>query len=374
MKFSAFLTVLSLTGLGFSGTALAEYGPNYVGDQIEYRAKYEDTFVFLARDYNLGYVEMRAANPGVDPWIPGAGTKLILPARHILPDAPREGIVVNLPEMRLYHYVNGDGPPDTYPLGVGREGLDTPLGSTKVMRKTEGPYWYPNERMRREKPELKAVVPPGPDNPMGTHAMYLGWPQYTIHGTDRPFGIGRRISSGCIRLYPEGVIDLYNKTPVGTKVTVVDQPIKVAWIGDELFIEAHAGIEQSIEMEETGQVVAPKLSEADMARIIKVAGPYKDRLRWAAVRTAVKERRGYPVAIARRPGVEVDADTVSMNEPANKAEQKKQEAAEKAALKQEAKAALQEIYSVPEAQGPSSAGAKAVRVSHDAEDSYRFNQ
>jgi L,D-transpeptidase ErfK/SrfK len=373
MKFPVLLTVLTAFSLGGAHSALAEYKENYVGDQIEYRAKYEDTFVFLARDYNLGYVEMRAANPGVDPWIPGKGKKLILPIRSLLPDAPREGIVVNLPEMRLYHYM-GDGPPETYPLGVGREGLDTPVGSTKVIRKTEGPYWYPNERMRREKPELKAVVPPGPDNPMGTHAMYLGWPQYTIHGTDRPFGIGRRISSGCIRLYPEGIIDLYNKTPVGTKVTVVDQPIKVAWIGDELFIEAHAGIEQSIEMEETGQVVAPKLSEADMARIIKVAGPYKDRLRWPAIRTAVKERRGYPISIARRPGVEVSADQVSALEPANKAEQKKQAAAEKAALKQEAKAALDEIYSVPDAQGPSGSAAQPASYSSDAEDSYRLNQ
>jgi L,D-transpeptidase ErfK/SrfK len=372
MRFPVLLTVLTAFTFGATASAMAEYKENYVGDMIEYRAKYEDTFVFLARDYNLGYVEMRAANPGVDPWIPGKGKKLILPTRHLLPDAPREGIVVNLPEMRLYNYVNGDAPPDTYPLGVGREGLDTPLGSTKVMRKTEGPFWYPNERMRREKPELKAVVPPGPDNPMGTHAMYLGWPQYTIHGTDRPFGIGRRISSGCIRLYPEGIIDLYSKTPVGTKVTVVDQPIKVAWIGDELFIEAHPGIEQSIEMEETGQVVAPKLSEADMARIIKVAGPYKDRLRWAAIRTAVKERRGYPVEIARAPGVEVDPATVSQA-PVGKAEAKKQAAAEKAVLKQEAKAALQEIYSVPDAQGPSGAGTQRASY-NDAEDVYRYNQ
>jgi L,D-transpeptidase ErfK/SrfK len=305
-----FLLILAavLTVIGVPA-AWAAYDKPYVGDMINYRATYEDTFVYIARDYKLGYVEMRAANPGVDPWIPGSGTRLVLPTRHLLPDAPHKGLVMNLPEMRMYYYRDVNEPPVTYPIGIGREGLDTPLGVTTVVRKTAGPTWTPTPRMRREDPKLPPVVPPGPDNPMGTHALYLGFPQVAIHGTNRAFGIGRRISSGCIRLYPEDIISLYNMVPVGTQVYVVNQPIKLAWIDDKLFMEAHPEVENAIALEETGTMPAPKLTQADMERIIKAAGPYKDRLHWATIRTAVKERRGYPVAIARRSGnVAMDAE------------------------------------------------------------------
>lgn len=322
--------------------AHAAYDLPYMGEMKEIRAKYEDTFVYLARDYGLGFVEMRAANPALDPWIPGEGAKIILPTQFILPDAPHKGIVINLPEMRMFAYINGDAPPTTYPIGIGREGLDTPLGVTKVVRKAEGPTWTPTARMRREKPELPPVMPPGPENPMGTHALYLGFPLVAIHGTNRAFGIGRRISSGCIRLYPEDIIDLYNTIPVGTQVTVVNQPIKLAWIGDELFIEAHPEIDQAIKMEESGEIVSAKLSNADMERIIRAAGPFKDRLRWPEIRKAVKERRGYPISIARRPGVEVSHEIVDAE--GKPVPPHKVKAAEKQMIKQEAAQALEVMY------------------------------
>lgn len=287
--------------------AHADYTLDYVGELIEYRTNYEDTFVHLARDYELGYVEMRSANPDVDPWLPGRDTKLILPTQHLLPNAPRQGIVINLPEMRLYAYVNGNKAPVTFPIGIGREGLGTPVGSTKVVRKKEGPSWRPTERMRKEKPELPVVVEPGPENPLGTHAIYLGWPTYAIHGTNRPFGIGRRVSSGCIRMYPRNIIALYDYIPVGTPVTVVDQPVKVGWIGDELFLEATVPVDLAIEMEETGRVKAPQLTEDELAMITKAAGEHKDRLNWPLIRKAVSERAGYPVAIARRPSITTGA-------------------------------------------------------------------
>ena len=282
------------------GQALAAYDKPYIGETIEYTATHEDTFVHIARDYNLGFTEMRAANPYVDPWLPGKGTDLILPARHLLPDADYEGIVINLPEMRLYAFVNGDEAPTTFPIGVGREGLNTPEGKTTVVRKKEGPTWTPTPRMRREDPTLDPYYPPGPDNPLGTHAIYLGWPTYAIHGTNKPFGIGRRISSGCIRMYPENITKLYDMIPVGTKVQVVNQPIKLAWIDDRLYLEAHPEMEQAIQMEEYGVVSSPKLSEEDLKRIIKVAGASEEKLRWPAIRMAIKERKGYPVEIARR--------------------------------------------------------------------------
>lgn len=289
--------------------AHAGYDKPYIGEQVVYRTAYEDTFVHLARDYNLGFVEMRAANPDVDPWLPGKNTKLILPLRHILPDAGNDGIVINLPEMRLYAFVNGDNAPTTYPIGVGRDGLDTPEGTTTITRKKAGPTWTPTPRMRKEDPELKPFYPPGPENPLGTHALYLGWPTYALHGTNRPFGIGRRISSGCIRLYPESIERLFDVVPVGTKVQVVNQPIKLAWIDDELFIEAHPELEQALQMEEVGIVSSPKLSEDDLKRIIKAAGAFEERLDWKVIRRAVNERKGYPIKIAARPkNVDQSAD------------------------------------------------------------------
>lgn len=336
---SSWLIVFSF----LSFPAHAAYDKPYVGDMVEYRADYEDTFVYLARDYKLGYVEMRAANPGVDPWIPGDGKRITLPTRHILPDAPRKGLVINLPEMRLYYYKDQNEPPVTFPIGIGREGLETPTGVTTVVRKTEGPIWRPTERMRREKPELPEFEPPGPNNPMGTHALYLGFPLVAIHGTNRAFGIGRRISSGCIRLYPEDIISLYNMVPVGTRVNVVNQPIKLAWIGDELFMEAHPEMENAIMLEETGTMPAPKLTQADMERIIRAAGAYKDNLRWAAVRAAVRERRGYPVSIARRSGPPPAEEM--RNEEADSMAAQEREARRK--LKDEAAQALKAVSGAP---------------------------
>lgn len=300
------------------GSQAKAYDLPYIGEMDDYKTQYEDTFVHLARDFNLGFVELRAANPFVDPWLPGAGTKLTLPSRHILPDAPREGIVINLADMRLYAYFDKNQPPFSTPVGVGREGLNTPMGTTTIVRKTEGPIWRPTERMRKEDPKLPAVVYPGDENPMGTHALYLGWPQYAIHGTNKPFGIGRRSSSGCLRLYPEAITRVYDMFPVGTKVTVVNQPIKTAWIGDELFLEASPTVEQSVQMEEMGEVPEQKLSNEEMQMIIKAAGAYKDRLRWPTIRKAIKERNSYPVAIARRPSVTVQGDQLVEGDDAAK--------------------------------------------------------
>lgn len=293
------LTFSVVFGLFCSGSAIAGYEKNYIGEMERYTAVYEDTLVHLARKHKLGFVEMRAANPKLDPWIPGDGAKVILPKRHLLPDAPREGIVINLPEMRVYAYLNGDEAPYSYPLGIGREGLETPLGETKVVRKKAGPTWRPTARMLKEDPELDPVVPPGPDNPLGTHAIYLGWPTYLIHGTHRPYGIGRRVSSGCIRLYPEDIKVFFEQVPVGTRVNVIDQPIKVSWIDNELYLEAHPDVGQVMKMEESGKVGHHNLNDKDTELIVDRAGKYQERLNWPRIRMALRERKGYPVRIAR---------------------------------------------------------------------------
>lgn len=313
MRFKASLTFSMLCFLSLAVTStpsFAEYQGNHVGEMETYTAVYEDTLVHLARKHDLGFVEVRAANPDLDPWIPGKGAKVILPKQHLLPDAKREGIVINLPEMRVYAYLNGDEAPYTYPIGVGREGLETPTGETSIVRKKDGPTWRPTARMRREDPELPASVPPGADNPLGTHALYFGWPTYLMHGTNRPFGIGRRVSSGCIRMYPEDIKVFFEQVPVGTKVTVIDQPIKVGWIGNELYLEAHPDLEQAIKMEEVGAVEHQTFRDEDMEEIMDKAGMYHDRLSWPRIRTALRERTGYPVRIARY----FDEDTGSDND------------------------------------------------------------
>jgi L,D-transpeptidase ErfK/SrfK len=295
-----------------------QYKESYVGDLTTHRTVYEDTLVNIARDNSLGFIELRAANPGIDPWLPGAGVRLTLPTMHLLPDAPKEGVVINLPEMRIYAYVNGADAPITHPIGVGREGLSTPEGVTSVTRKTIGPTWRPTARMRSEDPSLPEYIGPGTANPMGTHALYLGWPAYAIHGTNKPFGIGRRVSSGCIRLYPEDIVRFYDMIDVGTKVRVVDQPIKAAWVEGKLYLEAHTSMTQADQMEQEGSVPDYEITDADMDIIIKAAGDHHDLVNWRAVRQIIRERRGVPFVIAARIIAENDVENVTGQEPPQK--------------------------------------------------------
>lgn len=289
------------------------YDRDYVGEMQTYTARYEDTMVQIARAFNVGFVELRAANPYLDPWMPGEGKKIIIPSMHLLPRAPHNGLVVNLAEMRLYSFLK-PGQVKTFPLGIGAEGLSTPSGTTTIVRKVVGPTWRPTPRMHKIHPELPAVVGPGPDNPMGTNAMYLGWPQYAIHGTDKPFSIGRRASSGCMRMYPENITELYAMTPVGTNVTVVNQPVMLAWVGDKLYMEAHPTTEQADKMEIDGGLPGYVFTEEDMGSIVAAAGEYADKLNWPLIRQVVRERRGYPVEIYRKGNAApVKADMVSVD-------------------------------------------------------------
>lgn len=281
-----------------SGEARTKFNDTYIGQMQEMTASYEDTLVHIGREYGVGFVEMRAANPTLDPWIPGAGAHIVIPTMNILPDAPHEGVVINLAEMRLYYYKSPYEAPLTFPIGIGRDGLRTPMGTTSIVRKKDGPTWTPTPRMRSEDPTLPVSVPPGPENPMGTHALYLGFPTIAIHGTNKPYGIGRRVSSGCIRMFPEDITQMFDMAPVGTKVTVVDQPIKSAWIGDSLYLEVHPTQEQATLMEREGAIPDYQLSEKDLAYIMRVAGPSVKTLDWQKIRKVVKERKGYPIKIA----------------------------------------------------------------------------
>jgi L,D-transpeptidase ErfK/SrfK len=206
----------------------------------------EDTLPDIARRFNLGYEEISRANPGVDPWVPGEGREIVLPTQFVLPAAPREGLVINLAQLRVFYFPKvKDGEPQTvvtHPIGIGKVGWQTPEGTTKVTGKRTNPTWFPPASVRKEHREagdpLPSKVPPGPDNPLGAHMMTLGWPSYLIHGTNKPYGVGLRSSHGCIRFYPEDIAELYDRIPVGTKVTVVNQPFVFGWQGDTLYAQA----------------------------------------------------------------------------------------------------------------------------------------
>lgn len=238
---------------GVSEYVLPGNGDNVIGAVTTAIAEHEDTLLDVGRRYGVGYEEIIAANPGVDPWLPGDGTEILIPTRFILPDAPREGIVVNLPEHRLYYF-----PPAkagerrivrTYPISTGKMDWKTPLGTTRIVSKQERPNWYPPasvlaEHEARGDP-LPKVVPPGPDNPLGEHAMRLGIPggAYLIHGTNRPAGVGMQVTHGCIRLFPEDIAELFGFVPVNTRVNLIDQTTKVGWQRGTLYVERHAPLE-----------------------------------------------------------------------------------------------------------------------------------
>ncbi|MEO0972983.1 MAG: L,D-transpeptidase family protein [Pseudomonadota bacterium] len=246
-----------LFGLWLGAVHAAEYelpptGDGVIGQMQTHVAAHEDTFVSIARTYDVGYRELVLANPDVDPWLPGENTEVRVPTRFVLPDAPRRGIVLNVPEMRLYFYPEAtSGEVEkvmTFPVSVGRQDWSTPYGRTKVTAKQRNPAWYPPKSIREEHEAdgrpLASVVPPGPDNPLGAHALRLGLPGYLIHGTNRPAGVGMRVTHGCVRMFPADIEELFGLVPVGTAVRIVNQPFKMGWDGASLFLEVHPPLEE----------------------------------------------------------------------------------------------------------------------------------
>jgi L,D-transpeptidase ErfK/SrfK len=292
---AAWATPTGTTGKAVAALAPLHETPGHTTDPawigVDTRnTRHEDTLLDLAVEHDLGFIELAMANPGVDPWLPGEGTAIVLPKMHLPPDAPHRGIVLNLPEQRLYHYEKGRLL-RSYPVGIGRDGHATPTGSTTIVRKQANPTWYPTASARQDDPTLPAAVPPGPDNPLGNRAMYLGWSNYLIHGTNKEFGIGRRASRGCIRMYSDDAAALYDRVSNGTPVTVVNQPIKIGWLDKELYIEASPTISQVRQWEENGKF--DPAAAGDVRRLVlHNAGAEAGRIDWAAVDRAVHKRRG----------------------------------------------------------------------------------
>ena len=226
-------------------------GYDVIGAIGSVTARHEDTLVDIARRHGLGYQDIVRANPDVHVWVPGEGTEVILPTRFVLPPGPREGVILNLAEYRMYYFPKPkEGEPAyvlTYPISIGRMDWETPLGMTQVVSKARDPAWYPPQSVREEHAAdgdpLPGVVPPGPDNPLGSRAMRLGLPGYLIHGTNRPAGVGMRVTHGCIRMFPEDIEFLFEQVDVRTSVRIINSPVKLGWEGDRLVLEVHPVLE-----------------------------------------------------------------------------------------------------------------------------------
>jgi L,D-transpeptidase ErfK/SrfK len=301
-------TVVAATVLLVAAAASgAEYllptnGDNVIGSNTTELAAHEDTLFDVARRNGVGYEEILAANPGVDPWLPGEGTEILIPSRFIIPAAPREGVVVNLPEHRMYYFPPAkNGAPRvvrTYPISTAKMDWNTPMGVTKIVTKEKRPNWYPPESVRKEHEErgdpLPKVVPPGPDNPLGEYKMRLGIPggAYLIHGTNKPAGVGMQVTHGCIRMYPEDVEELFGLVSINTKVNLIDQTTKVGWQRGTLYVERHAPLE--------GTDNPGHSDPAEMADLINTAvSGHNVAVDWAGAERAFQQATGVPVPLSR---------------------------------------------------------------------------
>ncbi len=296
-------------------------GDSLIGDDPEKpfftKARQEDTLLDIARRFNLGQNEIVLLNPDVDRWLPGEGTKVQINNSRILPDSPKNGMTLNLPEYRLYYYHTapeyGLSLVATYPVSIGRQDWNTPLGKTKVIAKTKDPQWRPPESVKKEHAArgdiLPDVVPAGPDNPLGQYAMRLGIPGYLIHGTNKPYGVGMRVSHGCVRMYPEDIENMFPDIKIKTPVYIVNQPIKVGWLNDTLYIEVHPPLEDEHQnYEELLESALNLIEKANDNQIPVVNG--------AALKKVLTEHTGIPTAIYTRP----------QNETANENDTKKPDA------------------------------------------------
>lgn len=263
------------------------------------RALQDDTLLDIARRFDIGQEEIVLANPDVDRWLPREGTEVVIPSRYILPRAERSGMILNVPEMRLYYFppvaTGQQGLVQTYPVSIGRMDWATPIGLTKVLSKSENPSWRPPKSIREEAEAsgepLPEIIPAGPDNPLGNYALRLDRSGYLIHGTNKPFGVGMRVTHGCVRMYPEDIEKLFPEVPVGTAVQIVDQPVKIGWLFDTLFIEVHPPLEEK--QQEPSVLVKTAINLIDAA-----SQQQPLVLDSQALKQALEKQDGIPTAVA----------------------------------------------------------------------------
>ena len=309
------LTFFLCATLGFS--AVYELPPlenNIIGSIKTIKAEHKDTLLDIARRHGLGYEDIVKANPNLDIWIPGKDSDVLLPTKYILPNVRREGLVLNLAEYRMYYFPvpkkNEKPIVITYPISIGRMDWETPLGETRITAKAKNPSWYPPESIRAEHEAegdfLPRIVPPGPDNPLGEYAMRLDIPGYLIHGTNRPAGVGMRVTHGCIRMYPEDIFFLYNELKVGTPVRIINEPIKLGWDERKLFLEVHSSLDSKREVNKSFLYENDNLPKKHNLTILteKIIAVTKesnrDAIDWQMAETILMDPRGIPVIIGSK--------------------------------------------------------------------------
>jgi len=260
-------------------------------------AKYEDTLLDIARQFDLGQNEILLANPGVDRWLPGEKARVRIPNKRLLPATPHQGLVLNLPEYRLYYYPKQKLPSRiviSHPISIGRIDWDTPLGKTRIIEKKKNPTWTPPKSIKKEHAEqgeiLPDVFPAGPDNPLGLFALRLAVPGYLIHSTNKPYGVGMRVSHGCIRMYPEDIERLFPQVKTGTAVYIVNQAIKVGWSENKLYIEVYPELEgKELSYDKRLNTALDLIEQANNNQMPVVNG--------TLLKQALLESNGIPVAI-----------------------------------------------------------------------------
>src|SRR6202789_3173444 len=263
----------------------------------------DDTLPDIARRFDVGYEEILTANPGVDPWLPGVGREVIVPTQFVLPAAPHEGVVVNVAAMRIFYYPpHKKGEPQvvyTHPIGIGKVGWKTPEGTTKIVSRQKDPVWVVPQSVREEHQEdgeqLPAKVPAGRDNRLGAYEFRLGWPSYLIHGTNKPYGVGMRSSHGCMRLYPEDIAVFFDMIPIGTKVTVVNQPYLFGWRDGTLYLQAYTVMEDdSRDWNKNRKLLLGKLLNP---KLQKNVADHDNEIDWQRVGDLAHTPRAVPVPI-----------------------------------------------------------------------------
>ncbi len=277
----------------FARVCCAAEAGGTLGEHMYYRVGRGEDLYSVAQKFDIGIGELRSANPRVNEAHLKAGTTLVLPTAHLMPNVTHQGIVINLPERRLY-YFDAPGGALSFPVTVGKEGWETPTGTTYIANKRVDPTWTVPDKIRAEDPSLPAVVPPGPDNPLGKYAMDLGFPGIRIHGTNAPTSIGRQSSHGCIRMYPADIEKLFNLVPLKTKVTIINQPYKIGWQGNNLMLEVAPPAAGSVARNVSTEEVKAALNRS----------PVRAYVNWDVIDMTVKRRDGMPVTIGRSAGGE----------------------------------------------------------------------
>ncbi len=257
----------------------------------------------IARHYDLGYDEIIAPNPGVSIWVPGAGTRLVIPTEFILPPQPWRGIVINIPQRRLYYFPRskGAGPATvvTFPIGIARAGWPTPLGKTSIIAKFKDPSWIVPKNIQQEhrlqgEANFPDYFPPGPNNPMGMLALETGFSQIYIHGTNRPWGVGMRVSHGCIHLYPEDAAFMFAHVPVGTPVTIINRPLLLGKRNKVLYLSAFKPMTEYPEDQDS-------LSDQSINAVVRYKEPnvnHLPRIDWNRLQQVAKIHRIIPIPVS----------------------------------------------------------------------------